>query len=559
MKTTRTGSPTKPPFTGVLLLHDPVHNKDAAFTQAERDALGLRGLVPHSPLTIEQQVELEMEHLRAKRDDLEKYIGLAALHDRNETLFFRVLVDHLVELLPIVYTPTVGRACQRFSHILRRTRGIWMTPDDVDSMTDVLRNAAASDVQLIVATDNERILGLGDQGAGGMGIPIGKLALYSAAAGVHPSRCLPISIDVGTDNTELLADPYYMGYRHPRIRGESYWRVLDAFVDAVQVVFPNCLVQWEDFHKDIAFKVLDRYRDVLPSFNDDIQGTAAVAFAGLLAALRITGEKLPEQRIVYVGAGAAGVGIGRLVAMAMQEEMNAAQIRAAQIFCDSHGLVYEGRAISDAHKRPFAMPHETFAAQGFNSRNATDLVEVIRRIRPTVLIGTTAQPGVFTERVVREMSRHVERPVIFPLSNPTSKMECTPDHVLQWTEGRAIVATGTACEPVEFGGRTHTIGQANNVYVFPGVGLGCIRSGARAIQNSVFLIAARTLASLVSQERLKTGAIYPDQSELRTVSARIAEAVVQEVNRQAGKEITAESAREMVRAAMWFPEYPRMI
>jgi malic enzyme len=532
-------------------------NKDTGFTEDERSAFGLRGLLPWRIMTIEEQVALELEHLRRKGDDLEQYIGLAALQNRNETLFYRLLVEHLEEFAPVIYTPTVGRACREYSHVVRRTRGVWITPDDIDHIPELLANTAQPGVRLIVVTDNERILGLGDQGAGGMGIPIGKLALYVAGAGLHPRLTLPVSLDCGTDNQELLHDPLYVGYPKPRLRGEEYYAFVEAFVAAVRQVYPDALMQWEDFKQHNAIRLLDHYRHSLPCFNDDIQGTAAVVCAGILAALRYRGEKLSDQRLVLLGSGAAGIGIARLVQAIMASEgAGEDQVRHSVTMLDSQGLVFEGREGVQDDKAPFALTGQEIKDLGLEPSERYDLETVVAHVAPTILIGTSGKPGAFTEGAIREMAARTKRPIVLPLSNPTANSEATPKDVMAWTDARAIVATGSPFEPVEMDGRVHVVGQANNVFVFPGVGLGAVAANAFEVSDRMFLVAATTLAELVPEERIENGAIYPRLTQLREISRTIAIAVAREA-RDSGlaPKLSDAELEAAVDACIWTPEY----
>jgi malic enzyme len=541
---------------GRALLAEPLLYKGSAFPPDERVSLGVEGLLPPGASSISVQVRLEMEHIVRKEDPLEQYIGLAATHDRNETLFFRVLVEHIEQFLPVVYTPTVGRACQQYSHIMRRPRGVWISPADVGRIPELLTNAARGDVRLIVVTDNERILGLGDQGAGGMPIPIGKLALYTAAAGIYPAYTLPVSLDVGTDRQELLDDPLYLGWRGRRLRGPEYDSVVESFVAAVERVFPRAILQWEDFKQHNALRLLDRYRDRLPSFNDDIQGTGATAIAGILAGLRGTGREVRGQRFVLAGAGAAGIGIARTIGAALREAgASDGEIRRSIALLDSQGLVHLDRPDLDADKRPVAWTAEDLRDVGLVGDGPFDLAAVVRAVKPSVLVGTTGMAGSFTEEVIRALG-DAEAPIVLPLSNPTANTEATPADILAWTEGRALVATGSPFEPVMTADGLRTIGQANNVQAFPGIGLGAIVAQARALPDIAFLRAAQTLASLVSPERLAAGSLYPPVADLRAVSRAVAIEVVRALrDAGVGRELPDAAIPEAVEAAMWWPEY----
>ena len=547
------------PYRGADLLGQAMYNKSSAFDAEERAVFGLDGLLPEVISTMDQQARRVYGNIVRKSDPLEQYIGLMALQDRNEHLFYRVLLDHLQEFLPVVYTPTVGQASKEFSHIFRRGRGIWITPAHRGRMAEVLRNSPFAEVRLLVVTDNQAILGIGDQGAGGMVIPIGKLSIYSAAAGIHPAQTLPVSLDVGTDNEELLADNLYLGWRQPRLRGEAYFGLIDEFVSAVGEVFPRALIQWEDFQKSNAFELLELYRSRTVSFNDDIQGTGATALAGLLAACRVSGESLSEQRVVIVGGGAAGIGIATQLRSALGEAgLKGEALIGALAVLDSRGLLVDDREGLDAYKRPLAWPAALAASRGLGEERS--LAAVVHALRPTVVIGSSGQAGLFSQELVREMALHVERPVIFPFSNPTALAEALPRDLFEWTDGRALVASGSPFEPVTFGDREIHVGQGNNAFVFPGIGLGALVAEAREISDTAFSAAARALADSVTADELERGLLYPSVGRLREVTVNVASAVVEQVGAEGlGLAVPPDEVRRRVEAAMWQPEYPQLV
>ena len=541
---------------GEPLLRDPFTNKSTAFTAVERAELGLDGLLPPAVSTLDQQLARVYENYRIKQTPLERYIHLASLQDRNETLFFRLLHDHIDEMLPIVYTPAVGEACQQFSHIYRRPRGLYISFEQRHQIPAILRNHPRPPA-VIVVTDGERILGLGDQGIGGMGIPTGKLSLYTACAGVPPYLTLPIMLDVGTDNQDRLDDPLYLGVRHKRIRGSEYQDFIDRFVDAVTRVYPDAVLQWEDFLKANALTQLARFRDRLCTFNDDIQGTAAVVIAGVYAALRITGQAMRDQRIVLGGAGASAQGIANLFVAALRDAgLSCEEARQRICTVDRRGLVTAGRAEMEDFKAAYARPVQEVATYACSDPAHITLEETIRNFEPTILIGTTGTAGFFTETVVGAMAAVNDRPIVFPLSNPTSKSECTADQAIRWSDGRAIVATGSPFGPVVHRGRTIRVGQGNNAFVFPGVGLGLWTGRVRRVTDAMFLDAAQALARLVTQADLDQGAVYPELTRIRDCSHAVACAVI----RRAVADGHASPGllpglEETVRRAMWFPEY----
>ena len=532
---------------GITWNRDPTRNKGTAFTEAERDALRLRGLLPPRVFTLDQQTLRVLENLRRKPDDLEKYIFMMGLLDRNETLFYRVLLDHLAELMPIIYTPTVGQACLEYGHIFRRARGLFISANDRGRIPQILQNWPSDDVRVIVVTDGERILGLGDLGADGMGIPVGKLALYTACAGIHPSYCLPVTLDVGTDNEALLHDPLYIGLPQRRLRGAAYDELFEEFIAAVGARFPKALVQLEDFGNANAFRLLSAYRDRLCLFDDDIQGTGAVGLAGVFAALRVTGQTLTDQTIVFLGAGEAALGIGDMTAAAMTEaglSLEAARHRCW--FVDSKGLVVHSRTDLNDHKRPYAHEYPFLP----------DLLSAVEALHPTAIIGVAGKPGMFTQPVLQAMARDNARPIIFAMSNPTLKQECTAEEAYAWTGGQAIFASGSPSAPQIVAGVTVVPGQANNAYIFPGVGLATLAYGINRVTDEMFLAAAKTLAGEVSADDLAHGSMYPPLERIRDVSVAVAAAVAEVATRQGlTTQPHPEDGLSYIRSQMYEPEY----
>jgi malate dehydrogenase (oxaloacetate-decarboxylating)(NADP+) len=499
------------------VLHDGQLNKSVAFTREEREALGLRGLLPYTVSSQSIQMKRLMENLRRKESDIERYIQLASLQNRNERLFYRAVIDNIEEIMPLIYTPTVGQACREFSQIFRKANGFFISPEDKGEIRKILDNWPKDDVRVIVVTDGERILGLGDLGANGMGIPIGKLALYSACAGIHPKQCLPVMLDVGTNNEEILNDILYLGYPHKRIRGQAYLDLVDEFITAVQDKYPKALIQFEDFLTPNAYSLLRKYKNKVLCFNDDIQGTAAVTLAGIYASARITKKPFHKLKIMFLGAGSAATGIADLMVRAFEAEgLTNEEAKRRLWFVDINGLVVAERDDLMEHNLPYAHDHAP-----------VKFLEAIDQLKPDVLIGATGSPGTFTKDVIERISSHNQRPVIFALSNPTSRAECTAEEAYTWSRGRVVFASGSPFGKVRHGDMQFKPGQGNNAYIFPGIGLGAIHSEARMINEETFLIAAKTLAAQVSDEDIANGAVYPPLTKIRNISLEIAVNVAQ--------------------------------
>jgi len=553
---TQSGFPDFP--RGMDLLNRQGLNKGTAFTEEERSKLGLHGLLPPQVESLEEQVLRAYAAYKRKDDDLERHIYLRALQDTNEVLFYRLLLDHIEEMTPMVYTPVVALACQQFSHIYRRPRGLFISYPLRDSILTLLQNRPNRDVDVVVVTDGERILGIGDQGAGGLGIPIGKLSLYTLIGGIRPERTLPIVLDVGTNNKERLNDPEYLGWRHDRITGQPYFDFVDQFVQAVKQELPGTCLQWEDFATPHARPILQHYRDELLTFNDDIQGTAAVALGAVLGAVKVTGKSLKDQQIVMLGAGSAGIGVADGLRAAMKGEgLSELEARSHFWVVDKDGLLHSGRKDLTPEQSVYAQPEDRVSGWPRTSNGHSGLADVIGKIEATILIGLSTVGGAFSESIVREMARKVERPIIFPLSNPTSKSEAKADDLIRWTEGRALVATGSPFAPVRYGGRTIPIAQCNNVFIFPAMGLGVVASGARRVTDAMMLAAARALAANSPALKDSSASLLPPLSDIRRVAAQIAVAVGMQAQKDGlTPKLTEDELRQRVTAAQWTPAYP---
>lgn len=543
------------PLSAYDLVYQPTLNKGSAFSKKERDTFQLHGILPPRVSTMKEQCKRIMDSIHHKSTPLGKYTELHRLQNRNETLFYRLIYDNLEELMPIIYTPTVGIACEMFSHIFTRTRGIWITPGDKGRVKNILRNFHSYDIRLIVATDNESILGIGDQGAGGIAIAIGKIALYCIGAGIHPSQVLPVSLDMGTNNPKLLNDLLYIGWKKPRIKGEEYMGIMDEFVDSVQEVFPNALIQWEDLKKQTAFDVLDRYQNKILSFNDDIEGTAGVALAGILTGCKIRNVDISDQKLMVIGAGAAGVGIARLFAKTLGYVSTEKNILSLVCLTDSHGLLTYERKDTESYKKDFLWTKNEIEQYKLQPNDHTNLLALIEKFQPTVLIGTSGQPDIITKEMVQAMCKYTDRPIILPFSNPDQLSEAKPANVIEWSQGKALIATGSPFDPVTYNGKTYAIGQGNNVFIFPGVGLGALLSGAKTIKPKMFYLAAKILSESVSAKDIQQGMLYPPIKDLRFITQQVAMAIIKDVK----PDLSDEDIQDQIEKWMWIPEYPELI
>jgi malate dehydrogenase (oxaloacetate-decarboxylating) len=544
-------------LSGTTLLEAPLYNKGTGFSAEERRELGLLGLLPPHIDDMKTQLMRAYDAYQRKDDDLERHIFLRSLQDRNEVLFYSLVVDHLPEMLPMIYTPVVGTACQQFSEIYRHSRGLFISYPERENIDAILGNAPVPNVEAIVVTDGERILGLGDQGAGGMGIPIGKLSLYTACGGISPDKTLPILLDVGTNNQDRLNDPMYIGWRQERVTGQEYDDFLDLFVQGVKRAFPRVLLQFEDFAQTHASPLLERYRDQLCTFNDDIQGTAAVAVGTLLSAVKVAGARMSDQVVTMFGAGSAGCGIAeQIVAAMVKQGLNEKEARSRFFMIDRPGLLHDGIQNLLPFQQKLLQPKDKVAGWASAESGEISLLDVIKHAHPTILIGVSGQPDRFTEDAIREMAKHAERPIIFPLSNPTSRVEAIPADLIEWTDGRALIATGSPFDPVKHEGRTYPIAQCNNSYIFPAMGLGILGIGARRVSDSMFMVAAEALSENAPALKSAEGSLLPSLDQVREVSRRIAYAVAAQAQHEGlADACSAQEMRDRVDAKHWEPKY----